>query len=189
MESGNAVGIIELASIYKGFQVQDEVLKSANVEKLIARTICSGKYLMIVRGDTANVDVAIQVAKEVGGFSVVNATAIPNIDPRVFPAISGLTTLQTSGRNEIGALLVIETFSVVSAIKAADCAIKEAELDILRVHVAMAVGGKGIVVMTGNIDALEAASRPAVEYVKQEGMLAGYAIIKNPHKEVLKELI
>ena len=189
MDSQNAVGIIELASIYKGFQVQDEVLKSANVEKLIARTICSGKYLMIVRGDAANVDIAVNVAREVGGFSVVNATAIPNIDPRVLPAISGATTLQINSTKEIGAILVIETFSVVSAIKAADFAIKEAELDILRVHVAMAVGGKGFVVITGDIDALEAASRPAVEYAKQEGMLAGYAIIKNPHKEVLKELI
>lgn len=49
MNNGNAIGIIELGSIYKGFAVQDAVLKSANVEKLIARTICSGKYLMIVR--------------------------------------------------------------------------------------------------------------------------------------------
>lgn len=189
MDTKDAVGIIELSSIYKGFQVQDEVLKSANVEKLIARTICSGKYLMIVRGDVANVEVAINVAKEVGGFSVVNATAIPNIDPRVFPAISGATTTQIDATKEVGAILVIETFSVVSAIKAADYAIKEAELDILRVHVAMAVGGKGFVVITGDIDALEAAARPAVEYAKQDGMLAGYAIIKNPHKEVLRELI
>lgn len=169
--------------------MQDEVLKSANVEKMVARTICSGKYLMIVRGDAANVETAINVAKEIGGFSVVNATAIPNIDPRVFPAIAGATTLQINTDKEVHAILVIETFSVVSAIKAADYAIKEAELEILRVHVAMAVGGKGFVVMTGDIDALEAAARPAVEYIKQDGMLAGYAIIKNPHKEVLRELI
>ena len=43
MNNGNAIGIIELGSIYKGFAVQDAVLKSANVEKLIARTICSGE--------------------------------------------------------------------------------------------------------------------------------------------------
>ncbi|MCL5020275.1 MAG: BMC domain-containing protein [Bacteroidetes bacterium] len=183
------MAIIELSSIYKGFQVQDEVLKSASVEKLVARTICSGKYLMIVRGDSANVDIAANVAREVGGFSVVNVTAIRNIDPRVFPAISGATTLQINATKKVGAILVIETFSVASAIKAADSAVKEAELDILRVHVAMAVGGKGFVVITGDIDALESAASRAVEVVKDDGMLAGYAIIKNPHEEVLRELI
>ncbi len=186
---GNSIGVIELSSIYKGFQVQDEVLKSANVEKLVARTICSGKYLMIVRGDTANVEIAVKIAREVGEFAVVNVAAIPNIDPRVFPAISGATTLEINGSKKVGAMLVIETFSVVSAIEAADCAIKEAELDILRVHVAMAVGGKGFVVITGDIDALESAASRAVEFIKKDGMLAGYAIIKNPHQELLRELL
>lgn len=189
MENRNAIGIIELASIYKGFAVQDAVLKSANVEKLVARTICSGKFFMVVRGNVADVETAIIVASEVGGFSIVNLTTIPNIDPRVFPAIAGNTLIQINLNKEIGAMLVIETFSVVSAIKAADFAVKEAELDIIRVHVAMAVGGKGYVVITGNIDALEAAAKPAVEYCKEEGMLAGYVIIKNPHKDLLKELI
>lgn len=189
MNNGNAIGIIELGSIYKGFAVQDAVLKSANVEKLIARTICSGKYLMIVRGNVSDVETAISIAAEVGGFSVVNLTTIPNIDPRVFPAITGSTTLQINTNKNVGAMLVIETFSVASAIKSADFAVKEAKLDLVRVHVAMAVGGKGFVVMTGDVAALEAAVKPALEYIKQDGMLAGYVIIKNPHEELLRELI
>jgi microcompartment protein CcmL/EutN len=189
MENRNAIGIIELASIYKGFHVQDEVLKSANVEKLVARTICSGKYFMMVRGSVADVDTAINIAKEIGGFSLVNATTIPNVDPRVFPAIAGTTTIQVNTNKKVEAMLIMETFSVVSAIKAADYAVKEAELNILRVHVAMAVGGKGFVVLTGDIGALEEAVKPALEYIKQDGMLAGYVIIKSPHEDVLKELI
>ncbi len=191
MENRNALGIIELSSIYKGYEVQDAVLKSANVEKLVARTICSGKFFIIVRGDVADVETAVDVAKEIGSFAIVNATTIPNVDQRVFPAIAGCTILekQNGEQKNIGALLIIETFSVVSAIKAADFAAKEAELDLLRVHVAMAVGGKGFVVITGDISALEAAVKPAVDYCSQDGMLAGYAIIKNPHEDVLKELI
>jgi microcompartment protein CcmL/EutN len=53
----------------------------------------------------------------------------------------------------------------------------------------MAVGGKGFAVFTGNIDALEAASKKAVDVIKQDGMLAGFIILKNPHQEVLKELL
>jgi microcompartment protein CcmL/EutN len=189
METRDALGIIELASIYKGYHVQDEVLKSANVEKLVARSICSGKYLMIVRGAVADVETAINVAREVGGFSVVNLTVIPRVDPRVFPAITGTTVLQAEFGARVPAMLIIETFSVASAIKAADCAIKEADLDLIRVHVAMAVGGKGIVVMTGDIAPLEAAVQPAVDSVKEDGMLAGYVLIRNPHEDVLRDLI
>jgi len=189
MDKRNAIGIIELASIYKGFHVQDEVLKTANVEKLIARTICSGKFLIMVRGSVGDVEVAIAVAKEIGGFSMVNCAVIPNVDPRVFPAIAGTTPLQIFNAKKIEAALIIETFSVVSAIKAADFAAKEADVEILRIHVAMAVGGKGFAVFTGTVDALEAASAKAVDYIKQDGMLAGYVILKNPHEEVLKELL
>lgn len=189
MEPRNAVGIIELASIYKGYEVQDAVLKAAHVEKLVARTICSGKYIMIVRGEVADVETAIGVASAVGGFSVVNATTIPNIDPRIFPAIVGSTLLEPRGREKVGALLIIETFSVVSAIKAADIAVKEAPLDLLRIHLAMAVGGKGFVVITGDVAALEAAAGPAVEFCKGEGLLAGYTIVRNPHEDVLKDLL
>jgi microcompartment protein CcmL/EutN len=189
MSSGNAVGIIELGSIYKGYEVQDAVLKTANVEKLVARTICSGKFFMVVRGTVADVETAIAIAADVGGFSVVNLATIPNVDPRVFPAIAGCTVIEGLGQKKVGALLIIETFSVVSAIKAADLAVKEAELELIRVHVAMAVGGKGFVVMTGDIGALESAVKPAIEYCRQEGMLAGYAIIRNPHEEILRELL
>jgi microcompartment protein CcmL/EutN len=52
----------------------------------------------------------------------------------------------------------------------------------------MAVGGKGIVVISGDIGSLEAAVKPAIEYCKEEGLLAGYAIIRNPHEDVLREL-
>ncbi|HLP17336.1 MAG TPA: BMC domain-containing protein [Bacteroidota bacterium] len=189
MAERNSIGIIELASIYKGFSVQDEVLKSANVEKLLGRTICSGKYLIAVRGSAGDIDVALETAREVGGFAIVNAVAMRNVDDRIFPAIAGVTPLQIFNAKKIDAVLVIETFSVASAIKAADVAAKEADIDILRIHVAMAIGGKGFAVFTGSIDALESASKKAVDSIKHEGMLAGFVIIKNPHPEVLRELL
>jgi microcompartment protein CcmL/EutN len=189
MRTGNAVGVVELGSIYKGFEVQDAMLKAANVEKVIGRTICSGKYFIVVRGSIADVEAAAAVAREVGGFAIINVATIPNVDQRVFPAMAGCSVIQVGAQTRVGAVLIIETFSVVSAIKAADLAIKEADLEILRVHVAMAVGGKGFVVLTGEIGALESAVKPAVAYCREEGMLAGYTIISNPHEEVLRELL
>lgn len=182
----NAIGVIELASLHKGFEVLDAVLESTLVEKLIARTICSGKYLIIVRGEIADVDSCLEVAKETGGFAIVNALMIPNVDEKIFPAISGSTPFTST---KVDGIIVIETFSVASAIKAADFAVKEADIDILRIHAAMAIGGKGLVVLSGNIDALKSAIIPATDFLKEEGMMAGYSLITSPHEDVLKELL
>ncbi len=186
MNSRYAIGVIELASIFKGYEVQDRILKSALVEKIIARTICSGKYLIIVKGEIADVEASLEMARETGSFAVVNATLVPNVDEKIFPAIVGATTLD---RNAVDGLAVIETFSVAAAIRAADFAAKEAEIDILRIHVAMAIGGKGLVVLAGNIDALNSALIPAIDFLKEEGMLAGHTLITQPHEDVLRELL
>ena len=66
---------------------------------------------------------------------------------------------------------------------------KEADITLLRIHAAMAIGGKGLVVCTGNIEALKSAVIPAIQYVKEDGMLAGYTIITQPHEDVLRDLL
>ncbi len=186
MNGKNAIGIIELSSIHKGFEVQDAVLTETTVEKLVARTICSGKYVIMVRGEIADVESSIEIAKSTGDYAIINAILIPNVDEAIFPALSGTTTLDSP---KVDGMLIIETFSVASAIKAADYAVKEADIVLLRIHVAMAIGGKGLVVMTGSIDALKSALIPAMEYIKEDGMLVGYSLITDPHEDVLRELI
>ena len=49
----NSIGLIELGSIAAGFQVSDAMLKAADVELVLARTICSGKYMVLIGGETA----------------------------------------------------------------------------------------------------------------------------------------
>ncbi len=186
MRTGNNIGVIELASLHKGYAVQDAILKSANVEKILARSICSGKYIIIVRGEIADMEACLERARETGGFAVVNALMVPNVDDRIFPAIAGNTTLESPA---VDAMAVIETFSVAAAIKSADRAVQEADVDLLRIHIAMAIGGKGMVVLTGNTDALKSAIVPAIEYLKEDGTLAGYSLITNPHEAVLRELL
>ncbi len=186
MADKNAIGLIELASLHKGFEVLDTVLDMTKVEKLIARTICSGKYIIMVRGEIADVEECIIVAKEQGGFAIVNALMIPNVDEKIFPAIAGTTTLDSP---VVDGMLIIETFSVAAAIKAADYAVKEADVTLLRIHVAMAIGGKGLIVITGNIDALKSCVVPAEEFLKEDGTLAGYSLITHPHEDVLRDLV
>ncbi len=186
MTPKNAVGIIELSSISRGFEVEDTVLKSANVEKLLARTICSGKFLILVRGEIADVESCLQRAESAGSYAVIQTVMLPNIDEKIFPALSGATPLESE---ESQGALILETFTASSAIKIADIAVKQADVSILRIHVAMAIGGKGLVVLTGDVESLKSVLGPVLDTMKDDGMLAGYSLIPNPHPELLRELI
>ena len=60
MKKGAAIGIVETSSIAKGFEIADTVLKAANVEIVLNRTICPGKYIVLVGGDVDAVQASIQ---------------------------------------------------------------------------------------------------------------------------------
>jgi microcompartment protein CcmL/EutN len=182
----NAIGLIELSCIHKGFEALDRMLKTADVTKLLARTICSGKYLILVMGELADVEASVAAAKESSNYGLVNALVIPNVEPNIFPAISDASSFDGTLP---GGMLVVETFSVASCIKAADFAVKAADVDILRIHLAMAIGGKGFFILTGNIEALKSALEPTLDFLKDEGSLVGYSLITNPNEAVLKEMV
>ena len=46
-----SIGMVELSSIARGIETIDRMLKAAEVELVLARTICSGKYVVLVAGD------------------------------------------------------------------------------------------------------------------------------------------
>src|SRR3972149_1673706 len=100
------IGLIELSSVAVGFLVTDTMLKAADVELLINRTICSGKYMVLVAGAVAAVEASGQAAAEIGGTSIIDTCLIPNVDPSLFPAISGTVLIQNKD-----AMGIIESFS------------------------------------------------------------------------------
>ena len=59
MSNGNAIGIIETSSIAKGFQIADTMLKTANVSLVMNRTICPGKYMVLIGGGVDAVNSSI----------------------------------------------------------------------------------------------------------------------------------
>ena len=90
----NAIGLIELSSIAIAYAVQDAMLKAADVRLLLARTICSGKFLIVVGGEVAGVTSSVAAGVEVAPDSIIDDLVIPNIHASVFEAISGSATLE-----------------------------------------------------------------------------------------------
>lgn len=177
----NSIACIELNSIARGFLVADTMLKAANVEMLFNRTICPGKFMVMVGGDVAAVNAALEAGLRIGGGEVVDELVIPNVHPDVFPAISGTRMIEKTG-----ALGIIETFTVAAIIEAADAAVKAANVELLEIHMAMAIGGKGFVTLTGDVASVQAAVEAAALRIKSKGVLVDMVVIPQPCKEVLQ---
>ena len=186
MATVRTIGALELSSIGIGYKVQDELLKAADVELLIARTICSGKYLIIVCGAVSDVESAISAGERIAEDALIDQLVIPSVDESVFSALGQSVVLSSE---QIGALGVVETFGGVSIIAAADAAAKAARVTLFRIHVAMALGGKGFCLMTGQIADVQAGVSAAAEVARQRGLLTSSVVIPRPSAELFNEYI
>lgn len=149
---GNAIGMVELTSIARGIEVCDFMLKAAQVELVRSCTVCPGKYMVIVAGETGDVKASMAEGKKRSGEYLVDSLFIPNIHTQLIPALSAVNQVPKTG-----AVGVIEFYSVASAISAADVAAKAAQITLIEVRIGFAIGGKGFVSLTGEIGAVRAA--------------------------------
>jgi len=187
MAPPKSIGAIELSSIALGYAAQDAMLDAADVEILIARTICSGKYLVVVGGSVSDVKAAVSTALRSADESIIDHLVIPNVHESLFPALGQSIVLDDA--DDVGALGVVETYSGVSILAAADAAAKAARVQLLRIHVAMALGGKGYCLMTGTIADCRAGVAAAAGEARQRGLLVAETVIARPNRELFSEYL
>jgi microcompartment protein CcmL/EutN len=180
----NSIGLLELSSIASGLQAADAMLKAAGVELLLSRSICSGKYMTMVRGDVAAVTSSVEAGHAVCRGFVIDSFVIPNLHDAIFPAIYGSNVV-----GELESLGVLESFSVAALIEASDAAAKTAEVRLLEIRLAMALGGKAFVTMTGSVAAVGAAVDAGAHVLGARGMLVNRVVIPAPRPELLKEIV
>ncbi|MCO4782597.1 MAG: BMC domain-containing protein [Candidatus Cloacimonetes bacterium] len=182
----DAIGLLEVSSIARGYEILDVVLKAADVELMSARSICSGKFMVVVAGQVSEVQAAIAQGSESAKGVLIEELVIPNIHPDVFLAIGGSINLNPE---DMGALGVLETFSVASIVEAADAAAKTSDGKLFRVHLAMAVGGKGFLMINGDLSSVRASIDVATSAAAKRGMVVSKVVIASPRKELFKEYI
>ncbi|MBI5725363.1 MAG: BMC domain-containing protein [Planctomycetes bacterium] len=180
-----SIGAIELSSIAIGYQIEDAMLKAGAVKILVARTICSGKYLIVLGGHVGDVNSAIRAGLAEAGEAIIDHVVIPNVHESVFAAL-GQSAMPDANPQAFGAL---ESFSGASIIAAADAAAKAAGVNVYRIHVAMALGGKGLCLMTGTLPDCTAAVRAGAKEIESRGLLVNKVVIANPAAELLADYI
>ena len=177
----NAIGMVELTSIARGIETCDYMVKAAQVDLIRSSTVCPGKYIILIAGDTGDVKAFMAEGIRQGGEYVVNTLLLPNVHPQLSPAIS-MTTQVPQG----GALGVLEFYSVASAITAADVAAKAANVTLIEVRIGYAIGGKGFVTLTGDVGAVREAVAAAASATD---LLVSTSVIPRPAPQLFQSLM
>ena len=180
----NAIGMLEFNSIVKGIETCDVMLKAANVRPLRCCSVCPGKYLALVAGDIGSVNAAMDAGEKAGGEFIVDALRIPKVHNQLIPALSGAAEVIRG--EAVGGL---EYYSIASAITAADEAPKAASVSLIDVRIGYAVGGKGVVLFTGDTGAVGQALEAAKERTAGAGLLVCSTLINRPADELYLSLL
>jgi microcompartment protein CcmL/EutN len=179
-----AIAMIELNSIAIGVHVGDEMLKTSDVELVVAQPICAGKYMVMVSGDVDSVERAAEVGREVAGEFLVDDFVIPNVNSSIFPAITATTVIKS-----IDSLGIIETFSVASSIMAADAAVKMADVQIIEIRCATGLGGKSFLYLTGDVDSVRSAVEAGIDVLEGTGLVLSHVVIPSPSKQISRSIL
>ncbi len=179
-----AMGMLELSSIARGIHCTDAMLKAADVELVMARSICSGKFMVLVAGELSEVEESMAAGLEISDECTIDQVLIANVHPDVYPAIS--STGDLTNRNAVG---ILESFSVASLIEAIDQVAKTGNVEMVQCRLAMALGGKAYLVFTGDVADVEFSMAAGVAVVVERGLLVNQVIIPDPRPELFETLI
>lgn len=180
----HAIGLIETTSIAKGIEISDVMVKTAEVDILVAKSICPGKYIVLVGGDVAAVNQSVEAGLARDPSVVVDHFIIPNVHPSILPAISGGVEME-----KLQAVGVFETYSVAATIEATDLAVKAASVTPVKMHLAFGIGGKSYVVLSGDVADIETAVRVGADSASEKGLLTNKIVIPRPHPQLVRSLL
>lgn len=175
-----ALGLVELTSIARGFIVADAMVKKAPIELLLSEAISGGKYLVMVGGDVASVEESLKDGRELADNTLVDELFIPQLHHQVRLGLLN----QFEKLLSLESLAIVETKTVASSIVACDQALKTAEVNLRDLRLGKGIGGKGYFVVSGALHEVQAAHEAARAIVETRGTLVRSEVITQAHADV-----
>jgi len=180
----HAIGMLEFSSVARGLFTVDQMVKVSNVDVVTAVTACPGKYIVIVRGDTAAVESSVDLGEEQAGEYMVDSIIIPNVTPDIFSAIVGATMPE-----KVGAIGIVESFSMSAMVIAADAVLKAANVSPLELRLGNGLGGKAYFTFTGDVSAVQVGVEVGLKIIGDKGLLVNAEVIPSPSPQIASALL
>ncbi|MCP4809097.1 MAG: BMC domain-containing protein [Proteobacteria bacterium] len=178
----DALALLELDSIARGYRVVDAMVKKSPVEVLEANLVEPGRYLILFTGGVAEVDEARTEGLEVAGNHLVHDLFLPFVHSSILPGLRG--ELRCIDPDTVG---VVETCSTSSALLACDRALKDADVELAGLRITPALGGKAFFVVQGTQADVEAALDVARTHAADR--LTQAECIPRPHGDFLAVIL
>jgi microcompartment protein CcmL/EutN len=174
-----ALALIEFSSIAAGIRAADAMVKRAPIDVIRSGTVQPGKYLVMIGGMTADVEESLNAGRAAEAGELDDYVLLPQVHPDVVQAIGGGREPDT--KDSLG---IIETSTVAAAIHAADAGVKGAEVNLVEIRLADGMGGKGIVLYSGQVADVEIAVEIGVAALERPQLLVNQVVIPQLHPEM-----
>ena len=178
-EGVRVLGGIELDSVAAGAQVLDTMAKKAPIRFLDVRTVCPGKYVVLFTGDEASVEASLTDGAQIRPECVLNWLYIPTLHESVWAVLGGGEV-----DYELDAVGILESFSVLGAIEAADVSVKAARVTVVHIRWGDEMGGKSSVKLVGPLPEVEASLEAGAELLQDKNSLCKQIVIPRPHVDL-----
>ena len=178
----SAIGFLEIKGAADGAAAVDTAVKAALVEVLDTKVVCSGKFTVLLAGQTAAVEAAVAAAKKEAGSSIYDLCVIGRGPPSLYWALHGQFPgdghrRQVSGLPKSQAAAIVEALSMAAGLEAADAALKAAQVSLMELRLGYALGGRSYFTITGTTGAVKAALDTAVQKAAERGGLGTHCLI------------
>ena len=181
----DALALIELDSIARGYKALDALVKKSPVHVLEANLVEPGRYLVLFCGGVAEVDEAYAEGIAVGAECVVDQLLLPMVHEDVVVGLAGQLG-RAIAPDTIG---IVEATSISATLHACDRSLKDAGVLLAGLRITPALGGKGYFVVYGVQHDVEAALETAEAVLEERERLLRVELVPRPHPDFLAQLL
>ncbi len=176
----DALALLELGSVARGYRVLDWMVKEAPVTVVEANLVEPGKYLILFGGGVAEVEASFAQGVALAEGVLLDQLLLPFAHPRLWACLAGHESV-----GDPDCVGIVEGTGVAAVLAAADRSAKEAEVHLAGLRIAPGLGGKAYYVVTGAQNAVEAAVEAGRAVLGPKGRLLDTQVIPRAHAEFL----
>lgn len=181
MKKAPALAVFDFDDIPAGIHAVDALLKKSPVAFLKSGTVTHGRFLVVFGGSTGATGESVEETLAVGGAAIIDHTFLPDIHPSLHDAIFGRR------HNSGDSLLVIETGTASSVVRAVEAALKGTRVELIEVRLAdSGLSGKGLALLAGSLHDVEAAAALAAAGRGNPPRGFSHRIIPAPHDDMAR---
>ena len=185
MKKASALAVIDYEDIPAGVYAVDAILKKAPIAFVRAGTVTRGRYLVLFGGSTASTQESLGEALATTRSAVIDHAFLPDIHPSLYDAVFGTRKRTT------GSLLILETDTASSIVRAVEAAMKGTPVELIEVRLSdTGLAGKGIALLAGTLHDVDAAAELAAAGTSGGAPPHGFShrVIAAPHDVLERDI-